>query len=90
LERPGRNRELFDGMKEKLAQIPEKIATRENGQNGQQQNKKRGRKGNAVADADESIEMEMLTQFMSDKDPITKTRINEPVKNSVNFKNGII
>lgn len=87
MERPGRNRELFDGMKEKLAQIPEKIADRENGQNGQQ-NRKRGRAGNVAADdeADESIEMEMLTQFMSDKDPITKTRINEPVKNSVKFK----
>lgn len=87
MERPGRNRELFDGMKEKLAQIPEKIADRENGQNGQQ-NRKRGRAGKVAADdeADESIEMEMLTQFMSDKDPITKTRINEPVKNSVKFK----
>lgn len=38
--------------------------------------------GGAGAD-DDSIEMEMISAHMSDKDPYTKRRIQEPVKNPV-------
>jgi hypothetical protein len=41
--------------------------------------------GPGTADDDDGEEMEMLGHFMSDKDPLTKRPIRQPVKNPVGF-----
>lgn len=77
VEDPGRHQQDIEQLRTSLANYVKAI----------HQNSQQNIEGNnsivEEEDGDGDDDMEMLSHYLSDKDPITKKRIQEPVKNSV-------
>jgi len=80
LENPGRNQQEIEQISSRLTNYIKII------QQGEHQNTQENNEMAEESGEDEEDDMEMLDVYLSDKDPLTKKPIREPVKNPVSLK----
>nr|CAD2178266.1 unnamed protein product [Meloidogyne enterolobii]CAD2200940.1 unnamed protein product [Meloidogyne enterolobii] len=80
LENPGRNQQEIEQISSRLTNYIKII------QQGEHQNTQENNDIAEESGEDEEDDMEMLDVYLSDKDPLTKKPIREPVKNPVSLK----
>ena len=78
MENPGRHQQEIDQVITRLTNYAKQT------QQATQQNIEKN--NSIVEEEDGDDDMEMLNHYLSDKDPITKKRIREPIKNPVCVK----